>query len=946
MKPHLPTALRRSLLAAMVTVSLTCPPAAVAAIMHPDVSLLTYTDFGQNLGRYSTGPVNSLLSYIREQEGGVTISYSEGQPAYTMLHGMIDFSSQCDGGYGASIGYNWYATVRHNGVHNNTYAGNSIGAANAIHYVGIEYRSSENNTFLHTPSNDYKITRQSKLITDVTGSTVYGSANGDYSGIEEKTLAGQLLYRAGSGRMELASHDGSLSLLTGAYAYIIGGITTIGSVTSYNEADSAFSVWTYFDPSSNGVSDSSPLPFACRTGDSGSPTWVWNESTNQYEYLNAAQSIASTNTQYRGAAEWTADTMESYNKSVSMSAGVDEAHIGAVNQPGETLRDATNKVSATQYWGSVTDASGKQLQEFRGVLSGINTWNDLSSLLDKDEPWYAYGAGYLNATASGSGADLSYADLFHTDNLVFVAEDAQDKRVIVDADVDLGIGYVQFSKTDEAGEASFHLSSATGKEGGGDYLLNSAGYVVDAGVSLYMELTGAQEGEDAYLREWRKIGDGDMYIEGSGDNYILLNLGGNGATYLQREAATEGGTAYSAYNVLANNGTTVVIKDIGQIKNDFTFGFRGGVLDMNGNSMEWNNDNTADAAGFTIHALDEHAIISNSTGSTVLTWKQDGAREWLGSFTDTEAGSLKFIYDGGADSTLTLHSIHTDLSRHDSSGIEVASGTLQLAGTNTIHGMGSVSGTNSSRYSNALDWHYADMSAAITIKNGATFELSHHARLMGNVTIGEGGLFLMREGVQQQYEYVEGGYTLEDTYQYRDFYGLKGNIANNGTFRVEYSEGTTSTNTYSGQMTGSGAVDIRLGLQGTLVLENKEGEASSYSGAKTLESGLLLARQNSALGDTSSEGSGKWKIGEMGILASEGFTGNMSSSDILASIDSSSKGVLALTEGRTEAFDTSQHTDLYIGALAGQSIHYGSEEASPTPPKLMATGAWAAAAVS
>lgn len=919
MKLHLPTSLRRCLLAAMVTVSLTCPDTAKAAVMHSDVSLLTYTDFGQNMGRYATGPVNSLLTYIREQEGGVTISYTGGQPTYTMLHGMIDFSSQCDGGYGAAIGYNWYATVQHNAVHNNTYAGNFIGTANAVHYVGIEYRSSENNTFLHTPLIDYKITRQSKLLTDVTGSIVYGSVDGDYSDINNKTLTGQMLYRAGSGGKYLSSHDGSLTTLSGGY--ITGGISTIGAMNT-NAVDGSFSFWSYYDYTANGVSSSSPLPYAVRGGDSGSPVWIWNESTGQYEYLNATQAMRQNSSQACGAAEWTFNIMESYNKSVSMAAGVDEVHIGAVVREGDTLTDATNEVSATFHWGSVTDAGGTQLQEFRGVAAGINTWKDLSPLLTGDSPWYAYGASYLNSTSSGAGVDLSYADLFNTDNLVFVAGNAQDKHVIVDADVDLGIGYVQFSKDAAVDSASFYLSSAAGKEGGGDYLLNSAGYVVDAGVSLHVGLTGAQEG--GYLREWRKIGDGDMYIEGSGDNYILLNLGGNGTTYLQREAETEGGAAYSAYNVLANNGTTVVIKDIGQIKNDFTFGFRGGVLDMNGNSMEWNNDHTTGDSGFTIHALDEHAIISNSKGDTVLRWTQGGAQEWLGSFTDTEAGSLKFIYDGGEGSVLTLHSIHTDLSRQASSGIEVASGTLQLVGTNTVHGMGSASGTNSNRYSNSLDWHYADMVSHVTVKDGATFELNHHARLTGNVTIEQGGLFLLHEGVQQQYEYVEGGYTLEDTYQYRDFYGLKGNIVNEGTFRVEYSEGTTSSNTYSGQITGSGAVEIRLGLHGTLVLENKAGEASAYSGSKSLESGLLIARQNSALGDTASAGSGKWQIGAMGILASEGFTGSMSSSSILNYIDSSSSGVLALTESRAEAFDTSSHKDLYIGALAGNTVSYGS----------------------
>ena len=52
MKLHLPLSLRSSLFALFVA-SVTCP-FAQAAIMHSDITLITYTDFGQNAGRYKT----------------------------------------------------------------------------------------------------------------------------------------------------------------------------------------------------------------------------------------------------------------------------------------------------------------------------------------------------------------------------------------------------------------------------------------------------------------------------------------------------------------------------------------------------------------------------------------------------------------------------------------------------------------------------------------------------------------------------------------------------------------------------------------------------------------------------------------------------------------------------------------------------------------------------
>lgn len=46
---------------------------------------------------------------------------------------------------------------------------------------------------------------------------------------------------------------------------------------------------------------------------------------------------------------------------------------------------------------------------------------------------------------------------------------------------------------------------------------------------------------------------------------------------------------------------------------------------------------------------------------------------------------LQFIYNGGKDSKLTLHSIRTSL-KTTGSGMIVESGTLALAGTHTVHG--------------------------------------------------------------------------------------------------------------------------------------------------------------------------------------------------------------------------------------------------------------------
>lgn len=899
MKLHLPVLLRRLLIAAAAC-SVTV---ADAAIMHQDVSLITYTDFGQNCGRYSVGNVNALLNYIREQDGGVKIYYKDdSHPAYTMEHGMIDFSSAIDGGYGALIGYNFYATVQHNGVWTGTVTGNTLGGGKALTYVGVEYRSSSR--FLLHASLDYKITRLSRLTTDVTPSIVYGQTNRDWSALSNWGLSGQLLYRVGSGTMGVAAYDGSTNIYCGAYAYVTGGLIANRGIGINDASQGAYTVSYSFNASPRGINAQNPLTFRTQAGDSGSPLWIWNTATNQYEYLAAHQARGGDNSYARGAAQWTVNTMESYDKTVSMPSSTNStAYIYAANTAtGTTLTDTAGR-TANPYYGIVTDASGNELVRYIGVKSGINTWNNLSSLKDTNN-WYAYGSSYFNSSDSNVSTETryAYADMMQTENLHFVAS-TQSNTIVVQENTDLGIGYVHLSKKDALEYADYTISGAD------TYTqLNSAGYVVDDKVSLHLQLTGTTD----YMREWRAVvsEQGKLYIEGSGDTNVLLNLGGQGTVYLNRDGG------YSAYNVLANNGVAVVISDINQIKRDFTFGYWGGVLDMNGCSMTWNNDNTAESDGFTIHALDEQAIITNmKVGTTTeLVWTQGGTQSWLGSFIDsTEGGALHFTYDGGADGVLTMKTIHTALS-NEGSGVAVASGKLILSGSNTVHALGSRNGTWTDRYWSAEDWHYADATTDVEIRSGATFELGSHARLTGDVSVAEGASFIVREGVRHQYEYIEGGERLEDTYAIFAYYGLHGNIVNNGKLSFSYSDGTSATNLYTGNISGSGSMEIDLGTNGAILVLSG---ANTMGGERKILSGRVILDGAKALG---TEGETQaWQISEKSWLAVTGET----SASLLSLIHENSAGALALGSDTSEQLDMSGHQGLFLGAMRGMSVQYG-----------------------
>lgn len=695
--------------------------------------------------------------------------------------------------------------------------------------------------------------------------------------------------------------------LTGANVYVTGGID---KVDRWVENGSEVTLIT--NPAYNGTApkpSDEPLPFGINAGDSGSPTFIYNTATQQYEFIAAASNGEGGESWHKGSIDYVRSQQSQYDKVVSTTADAAELHIGEVSTAGKEIKatvDTDHEVSTTPCSGWVTDANGVQLTSFVGVSTGISTWSDLSGLKDTAN-WYAYDNKHLNATPYADGGKaLTYADLFETENLVFEAK-TEKSEIVLDATVDLGIGYAQFVLGEGQESARFDISSG----GDGSYQFNHAGYVIGKDVEVHTTLTGS-----AHMYEWRKVGEGNLHIEGAGANNILLNVGGKGKTYLNRTKVGES-DYYAAYNVLANTGATVVITDTSQIARDFTFGHEGGVLDMNGNSMEWNNSHEAKDEGFTIHALDEQAVVANLKGvsSTALTWTQGGNQTFLGSFQDNGTDSqLQFIYNGGKDSKLTLHSIRTSL-KTTGSGMIVESGTLALAGTHTVHGQGSLNGRSAERYSHEDDWHYADATGNVTVKDGGTFELDSHARLTGDVLVQSGGTFIMREGVRHELEYIEGGEKLESTSAIAAYHGLKGKVSleAGATLELSANTGTTAICSYNDVISGAGNVVVNHADMGS---GYSLGGENTFSGSKTIKRGGLVAEKLSSLGDVSSN---KWKVESDGwIAAHEGSAG-----DLLNRLDSSSTGALALSADSSQ-LDLSSHRGLHIGAETGKVVNYGA----------------------
>ncbi len=870
MKLHLPVALRKSVL--LLCVAASTITSAWGGAMHENISQRVYADFGQNRGRYKVNGVSTMLQAIREKDNLIAIPDNNPDTkdhGISLEQGMIDFSVTVDYGYyaqcygaGSAFGSNYLVTVAHNPHFNACFGGYVVGSENTIKYSTVSVAEKD----LGSPA-DWALYRQNKIYTDVVGVHNYSGVESQNEDLNEngildikEKVEGTLMYRAGGGDMDYWMSDGSRLDAGDPYTFLIGGIATIRFV-AVTEENIIFADWN-MNNQDIGISEKSPLPLASCGGDSGTANYVYNEETGRYEYFFSLR--AGNFTTYsvgHGSIDFANESMAKYSREVDMT----ETHTAYLNA-------VTN--------GTGTLTVGDTEIEHLAVNSGTHTWKDLSDVKDQAN-WFAYGNGYMNSV-NGLGS---------THNLLFDGGNT-DNTIILNATVDTGVGYLEFNN------GSFTIKNAEG----GNNTLNSAGYVVNKGAEVHLQLTN----DANYMREWRKNGEGDLYIEGSGDNNILLALGGSGTTYLNRE------NGYAAYNVMAASGATVVINDVNQIERDFTFGLNGGTLDMNGNSMDWYTTH-ADAAaiaaeGFSINTLTDSAILTNTKGTTQLVYKQSGESTWLGSIKDTATGAIQVVVDTGAGSVWTMNSIGTDLTQNEDSSFTVNSGTAVLAGTNTEHGPGSVQYSNDV-WSSEDDWHYADAQMDVTVNEGGTFHLGTHARLKGDVTV-NGGTYVMGEGVRQRMEYIEGGLFMEDTYAWAEYYGHHGNTTlNNGALKVQFHADTTANTTYSGNITGTGTVSVDAG-KGSLTLTGN----NTFTGARSVENGTLIVE------DAAAAGSGKWLVKDKGIFAAQNADGRTA----LSYIDANSTGVLALGQDQTTQIDMTGHNTLILGALDGMTINYGT----------------------
>lgn len=153
-----------------------------------------------------------------------------------------------------------------------------------------------------------------------------------------------------------------------------------------------------------------------------------------------------------------------------------------------------------------------------------------------------------------------------------------------------------------AGSLTFHNDYTVATSNNSTW--TGAGIIVDKGVSVNWQVNGVK-GDNLH-----KIGEGTLTVQGTGINEGGLKVG-DGKVVLNQQADNKGQVqAFSSVNI-ASGRPTMVLTDDRQVNPDtVSWGYRGGALDVNGNSLTFHQLKAADYGAVLTNNADKRATIT------------------------------------------------------------------------------------------------------------------------------------------------------------------------------------------------------------------------------------------------------------------------------------------------------------------------------------------------
>ena len=632
-----------------------------ASIMNGGLEdLQNYIDLACNMGSFQPGTVLTFQC---------TRDFGSGKQTWMVKAPVADFGFASDFSACSLIDTQLVATAAHieqaKDDVTRTFCNNlpDVFKGQALQYKVISVASSSNSN-----TKDYTVGRLSKVVTDAT--PVHAATV-----VEAKAIYNQgilVATRMGCGEQKMVDASGEITYVSDGWKYLTGGVFLIRSQDVMYEADTDkgyYNLVNLYAPGDGMMNQT------VQKGDSGSGLLVWNNATQSYMLM--------------GVASWLLETSE------GATAGSGFSYDASLTEQQMTAYTDSFTLEDNIKWA----ADGKLMQgetevgKTTGLAAGSKAWNNIN--VDANA-WYAWKANdYLAATRE---------ELAATRDVRFVSTD--NRSIVLTGNVDMGIGRVILS----GNGVTYTISGA--------YSLESAGYEVEAGCTLVTTLTGALG------REWRKVGDGDWHIQGTGDNNACLNIGGSGKTYLERTGG------YAAYKVLINGGTTLVLGGENQVAKDITFGNGGGTLDLNGHGLSV-------GGGLSVQAFTQEALITNTSSEKVSTLSYTSSADSL--FLGSLNGNLAVEHSGSK--TLSLAGANNKVN-----SLTVSGGSVQLVGSMANAAVREGDAVHIKADERAGYIATVMQAQKVTVKDGASLQIGDYAVLAaGSITL-EGSASIQTNG--------------------------------------------------------------------------------------------------------------------------------------------------------------------------------------------------------
>lgn len=293
--------------------------------------------------------------------------------------------------------------------------------------------------------------------------------------------------------------------------------------------------------------NTTPLSIGANAGDSGSPVFAWDKVDKQWKLV-------------------------AVHVGYDLDSGLYRKRAIAGYLPGDFIAS----IQAANTSPDVVD------------IAGNNTifW-DNSAITQNSLSWSWAGLDSTYASVAPSAASTTELDA--TKDLRF---NGAGGLITLGTPINMGAGKLQFSN-------NYTVASAEGVNA----TWAGGGIEVDANKEVLWQVNGLAN--DAL----HKIGSGTLHINAVGKNPGSLNVG-EGTVILDQQADNSGNKQAFSSVTLVSGRPTVVLNDESQVATDkIFFGYRGGRLDLNGNTLNFTKINHTDSGA---------RLVNNSNNSATL----------------------------------------------------------------------------------------------------------------------------------------------------------------------------------------------------------------------------------------------------------------------------------------------------------------------------------------